>query len=105
VSNETLVSIKCKEFFCPTEGVFAFPEGLAVWSYLVTKRGYVELTVATSVSFHILCFSLVSLRIFPYLNKNINMVFENGRWLGLVQGLSQSNEEEMKGKGKSTDCK
>jgi hypothetical protein len=54
------------------------------------------------VSFHILCFLLVSLRIFPNLNKNINVVFENGRWLGLVQGLSQSDEEKMKGKGRST---
>jgi hypothetical protein len=32
------------------------------------------------------------------------MVFENDNLLGLVQGLSQSNEEKMKGKG-STDCK
>jgi hypothetical protein len=61
--------------------------------------------VSTSVSFHILCFSLVSLRIFLYQNKNINVVFENGRWLGLVQGLSQSNEEKMKGKGRNADYK
>jgi hypothetical protein len=33
------------------------------------------------------------------------VVFENGRWLGLVQGLSQSAEEKKKGKGRGTDCK
>jgi hypothetical protein len=58
--------------------------------------------VSTSVSFHILCFSLISLRIFLNLNRNINVIFENGRWPGLVQCsgalTKQGREDERKGK-------